>query len=737
MTYGRRLAWWAPGALLALGLAGCKNISGGQAGAGEVGAACQAEGECDRVEGTPVCLKMPAGYCSTTCEGSGFFDCDSQSICEQLGDRAYFCMDGCLTANGNDDCRGDYRCAARPDVSNLDGSEVGVCLPRCESDADCETGRRCDRDSGNCIARGDRATGEACSSNGPCNGGLCITSPTFRGGYCSARCGSQFEGCEPGSQCVELDGAQAVCLSTCDGDGDCRGSEGYKCRQIGVRKDPNGNDVPNRVCVPRCQSNDECADGQHCDVDSGDCTDGAGEPNPLGQFCADDGECASGRCVTDDGWLLGYCTSGCDGGCGDGVCGQTTAGEICLSACQGDLDCRPGYVCGETANGKGCTAPCTADGDCAEGLRCIASSGRCAAPSEGDAEIVETALGRVSVSGSPSDPVTLTVPEGAQSVAILAESGQSDLMIIAQMTDPTGRVIYDFQDPFGSEARFFPSDDVTTQYLPSSPRSAPTPGDYTFQLIKEGGRTDVSVRALFKVTDGVPETAGLDVNFFFAEIPGLDAASAESDADFQAALRVFRDIYASAGVTLGDIRYCQLRDADAKRYAVIDDTEGTGSELSRMFALSGEAEALGCKGEQALNFFLVEEIVGGRAGYIILGIAGGIPGPPIGGTTHSGVAVTMTGYSRNPKQIGQTMAHEGGHFLGLFHTTEADGNAFDPLRDTPECGSGRDRNGDGVVAYDECLSDGARNLMFWAAGDEAEQLSGDQGFVVIRNPGLR
>ncbi len=184
--------------------------------------------------------------------------------------------------------------------------------------------------------------------------------------------------------------------------------------------------------------------------------------------------------------------------------------------------------------------------------------------------------------------------------------------------------------------------------------------------------------------------------------------------------------------------YCDLPANDAERFAVIDGIEGPGSELSRMFDLSARAGELGCNPEQALNFFLVQEIVGGRAGYIILGIAGGIPGPPgVHGTAHSGVAVTMAGFRRSPRQLAQTMAHEGGHYLGLFHTTEAEGTAFDPLADTPECGTENDRNRDGVVDYRECAERGRENLMFWAAGDDAETVTADQGFVLVRNPGLK
>jgi hypothetical protein len=83
------------------------------------------------------------------------------------------------------------------------------------------------------------------------------------------------------------------------------------------------------------------------------------------------------------------------------------------------------------------------------------------------------------------------------------------------------------------------------------------------------------------------------------------------------------------------------------------------------------------------------------------------------------------------------MAHESGHFLGLYHTTERGGGTHDPLPDTPECSSRRDSNGDGFVLPGECRGKGAENMMFWAADEAAEEVSRDQGWVAKRNPLVR
>jgi hypothetical protein len=113
-------------------------------------------------------------------------------------------------------------------------------------------------------------------------------------------------------------------------------------------------------------------------------------------------------------------------------------------------------------------------------------------------------------------------------------------------------------------------------------------------------------------------------------------------------------------------------------------------------------------GNNTLNFFFVASITSSsQAGTHTVGIDGTIPGPAtVGGTVHSGAAVssadlgvatgpaTATGcgsgidYSSTgcgPDRVAYIAAHEGGHALGLYHTVESLGDAFDPLSDTPQC----------------------------------------------------
>ena len=710
------------GLFLAVG-PGCKNITAGRPAAGAVGAACGADAEC-REGGEPVCLSMAGGYCSVACGAQGGDDCSGETVCEALDTHTRYCLDGCLTRNGNDDCRAGYRCAERPDVANLDGESVGVCLPACTVDTDCEAGRRSDADTGSCRLPGLRAVGEPCLRAEECSGALCALGAGFVGGMCSARCGPADSPCPENALCVAA-GANPMCLRPCAADADCRADEGYRCRTVdGVN-----------VCLPGCRTHADCPEDTHCEVRTGQCAAGAPRGAVLGGACRADGDCRLGTCATD--WPGGTCTYPCP--CPDDAsvsCARSRVADRCVAPCASDADCRAGYVCDDAA----CQPPCASDADCGAGRVCAVATGHCGASASATTTLTWTTLAdRLPVGAEPSAELTLDVPEGALGVALVVDGQGDDVLVLADLRDPDGRALFDYVDPLRSAARFFPADRTVSAVLPVTPDTAPRAGRYRFRFIKDGPTRFVRVQAAIKTGNRgeAPATARLDANIVFVGVDGLTAATAPRNDAFKAVLSELNTLFALAGVELGVLRFCDLPAADAGRLSIIDSTEGPGNELSRLFELSGQAERWGCLAAPALTWFMVDEIQGGRDGYTILGVAGGIPGPPgLSGTGHSGVAVTMAGYTRQARRVALTMAHEAGHYLGLFHTTEAEATLFDPLDDTPQCERARDANADGLLDYGECRGAGAENLMFWAAGG-VEDISPHQGFVMRRNPGLR
>jgi len=131
---------------------------------------------------------------------------------------------------------------------------------------------------------------------------------------------------------------------------------------------------------------------------------------------------------------------------------------------------------------------------------------------------------------------------------------------------------------------------------------------------------------------------------------------------------------------------------------------------------------------RSVNVVVVPEM---RNGEGIYGMAGGIPGPLVA-TERSAVVVSALTNSgpdlvfdeEEERLYGETIAHEVGHYLGLFHPVEVTYDTWDSLSDTPLCD---DRL--------ECETVLGENLMFpypvcsqWSCRPQ-DELTAQQGSV--------
>ena len=128
----------------------------------------------------------------------------------------------------------------------------------------------------------------------------------------------------------------------------------------------------------------------------------------------------------------------------------------------------------------------------------------------------------------------------------------------------------------------------------------------------------------------------------------------------------------------------------------------------------------------AVNLFFIEDYSGNWSG--ILGNAAGIPGSMGIVNSWNGVLCSLSahasGSTLDSQLLGETAAHEMGHQLGLFHTTESGGTVFDIISDTVECAISLDNNSNGQVSAEECEDYGANNVMFWTSWSTASRFSG-------------
>ncbi|MCH2267125.1 MAG: hypothetical protein MK515_11775 [SAR324 cluster bacterium] len=200
--------------------------------------------------------------------------------------------------------------------------------------------------------------------------------------------------------------------------------------------------------------------------------------------------------------------------------------------------------------------------------------------------------------------------------------------------------------------------------------------------------------------------------------------------DLTATLSVMSGIYSTNGITLTINSTITISDS---QYAAISGTftDSTTSALVSQGVTEG------------VNLFFIEDYSDSEH----LGNAAGIPGSMGIANSWNGVLISITahksGSTLDSQLLGETAAHEMGHQLGLFHTTESGGTVFDILTDTAEClNSTKDFDRNGKMSAEECEGYGGENVMFWrpwtpasrSAGKKQETLSSHQQQVLKYSP---
>lgn len=431
-----------------------------------------------------------------------------------------------------------------------------------------------------------------------------------------------------------------------------------------------------------------------------------------GDACEADDGCRSGFCAPSPDWPGGYCTTvdcntrvDCESDGENNACLVSGRGSnYCVRLCTSNNECREGYICQGLSQTEGYCAPNPAppfDGmgdDFPFEITCTSSpDGRADLAFDVSEDLHSYTVVPFVSSGRRLYPSSVTADVDGTSFNLRQENG----------FQAAGAQLFGFINP-----TIFPA-------IPEDIGKV-RDGAHTYRLSTDDA--EVCHYVLERPTRGTE----IDLNIYLVGLSykGLNANTAANHNDMQEVLSIVETIYAQADVALGEVRFFSVPEDAEEAYSVVR----SETDVARLAMLT-EAPGTDADSMLSANLILVQSFdFTDSAG--TLGISMGIPGAPaLHGSGISGVALTgeyigrESRYENGNEFTAAILAHELGHFLGLFHTTESNARSFDPLDDTPRCTTGFPR---------DCPDLG--NLMFPLADSRNSSLTEDQAHTIGVNP---
>lgn len=325
-----------------------------------------------------------------------------------------------------------------------------------------------------------------------------------------------------------------------------------------------------------------------------------------------------------------------------------------------------------------CASPAARDRSLGDGLRLPPGPPVVAIQNEDDVRVLQW-IG-VAVD-SISAPIAFNVRQGVVGLMIRAELTSDDYDVEVQLFDADGEQLNCETCPDAPVVGEIRAGRGATQ-VPNTDRDGweLDPGQYSFRVRATPKKAVAAigqfanVMATMRRDVAVDVDHVLDLNFIYLPGCNVTVASATTDPHFD----VFLDRLASwiepIGIRIGEVTH---HDLDREEFRDI----ATWEEAGAMFRTSA-----GLGRSRALNVYCIQQFVAPLSP--VIGLSGGIPGPSWNGTRDSGVAMTTQSLFSCADCVdayAALLSHEIGHYLGLYHTTEADYMAEDPFSDTPVC----------------------------------------------------
>jgi hypothetical protein len=358
-------------------------------------------------------------------------------------------------------------------------------------------------------------------------------------------------------------------------------------------------------------------------------------------------------------------------------------------------------------------------------------------------ELIE--LGALPTLDGETEDFQVEVPVGTVTLHVVAATDADATVVLLGARSPSGEWVVVDEAPAGvsredadklasgfgpgilSHNKTVALPRASTTLIPNTPEVGLEPGVWTFRAgafdvtQREDGSWDrapdstaLTVRVLLR-TEPVPTSGVIDLILSFDPSSGFSAAEAEADDDILRSIDILDEALAEVGLAVGEV---QFRDV-ALSTGIIPLSQPACSTSDALANVFDEAPAPSRDVVHVvfLDYFTCPKLGGlFDAGQQIAALSIGAPGVPFG--TRTGILAATFAKPTYPIEWSEILAHEVGHYLGLFHTRESLGGIVDNIADT---------------ANDE---EGAKaNLMFFNVTlSTATTLTPDQGQIVRSSP---
>ncbi len=313
-----------------------------------------------------------------------------------------------------------------------------------------------------------------------------------------------------------------------------------------------------------------------------------------------------------------------------------------------------------------------------------------------------------SISNGLSGRIEFEVPFGVQSMLIEVR-GDRGLYYLTEFVTPSGKDLIEQAAYTTRGAREIPG--LVDWLYPNEPSAVVEEGTYSLLIRGRDAFTNENLNgedikvSIYMSQDKPEDTCGLHVDFL------VDDAALSLESFDLAVERIVEQLdlnYRQVGIKIADYQTYRINMQSP------DIDLGDGSATSIVDDVLARTIPLGAARQNSLHVMLVRRIGGSdNPTFDPAGYSMGLPGPYAANRGTSAVLVSTELYADgtgvlDADGLASSLAHEMGHFLGLYHTSEREGANHDPIADTPQCDN-----------EFSCTDEFRRNIMtssFWLQG---------------------